>query len=707
MKGKSESSEGSDAFDMFMPSKVVRMLWRHKFMAVSIILLGTTLSALYTATLPVLYRSTASLLIENYNPNILTGEMQMPTIDFEIGTAYKILAESRPVAQRARELAAEPIGGAFEGRVQTQLLYLSVMDGDPRRAAKLANAWQRAFSEEMVRRSQYVATSAREFLDKSVPELRANWIKSQDELNRFASETHFDAQEFERSPVRRRIEDYPARLDDIRLKLNELEAEKRLLERKDITTTDLLQLPRARTDESLQALLKQIEMRRLKLLDMSERYRSDADEVKVVQESISKLMTEVQNASASLVRRIEFEYQKLKEESARLNEQIGQAQDEFTALKKNADQYKQLQSDVQRAERIYSDMAAKRGENEVISRYTLNTARPWESAEEAMAPYSPNWNKNVMSGLLLSLMLATLSAFIMEMLDDTVKTSRGLEKKMGVTTLGMVPASALNMSDSDGYVMVQRQARSAIADHFRNIHIALEVTHGIQSQGKAFIVTITSAGPNEGKSFVSSNLATLFASLSRRVLLVDADFRKCSLSRAFNQRPKTGLMDIISTGRWSKDAAIHNAAQGYWFLPAPRDQEELGSFDPQAFSMALDLMKKDFDVIIFDTPPVLAMADASAIARVSDVTILVARSRKTRMRELERAAAAVYGANAKEVTFIVNFVDPADARAEAYGYGGYGAGYGYSAPTPARGGAADAARFKNRKSSTGDRGAAS
>ncbi|HYF49033.1 MAG TPA: AAA family ATPase, partial [Planctomycetota bacterium] len=419
-------------------------------------------------------------------------------------------------------------------------------------------------------------------------------------------------------------------------------------------------------------------------------------------------MKDLQAASANLVRRLDIEYEELKEESRQLTVQIAQAQEEFTALKKNADKYKQLQSEVNIAERLYSELATKRSENEVNSRYTLMTARPWESAEEAMAPYSPNWRKNVISGLLLSLALATLSAFVLELLDDTVKTARALEKKLGVATLGMVPESPTSVSDTDGYAMVQRQARSPIADHFRNIHIALEVTHGIQSQGKAFIVTITSAGPNEGKSFVSANLATLFASLGRRVLLVDADFRKCSLSRAFNCRPKTGLMEIIAQGRWRKEAALFNESHGYHFLPAPSDQEELGSFDPQAFSTALDQMKKDFDVIVFDTPPVLAMADACAMARVSDVTILVARSRKTRMRELERAAAAVYGANAKEVTFVVNFVDPADASAESYGYGGYGYGYGYgSSSKPTRGGASDASRFKNRKTETEDRGAAS
>jgi succinoglycan biosynthesis transport protein ExoP len=685
MKTRESGGEGgSDAFDMFMPSKVLRMLWRHKLLAVCIIMMGLTVSALYTASLPVLYRSTASLLIENFNPNVLTGEMQTPNIDYEIGGAYKVLAESRPVTIQARELCAEPDGGAFEARVQSQLLFLSVTDSIPGRAAKLANAWQRAFSDEMVRRSQIPALTAREFLDKSVPELRGSWIKKQEELNKFGMDTHFDSLEFEHHPVRRRLEDLNGRMDEITLKLNGLEAEKRLLENHDVTTIDLLQLPRAKTDELLQMYVHQIESRRVRLLELKEKYRADSDEIRVVEEAIASLLKDVRKEADGLVRRITFEYEQLKDEGERLQAQVKHAQDEFNELKLRAATYKLLSSEVNMAEKLYSDLATKRSENEVISRYTLTTARPWESAEEAQAPYSPSWRKNMMSGLLLSLLVATISAFILELVDDTVKTSRSLEKKLGVATLGMIPSAPATMGDADGYVLVQRQTRSAIADNFRNIHIALEVTHGSQTRGKAFVITITSAGPNEGKSFVSSNLATLFSSLGRKVLLVDADFRKCSLSKAFNYKPKIGLMDIVAEGKWSPDLAIHNEAGGFSFLPAPTTgvEDKIESFDPKAFSRALELMQKDFDVIIFDTPPVLAMADASAIARVSDVTILVVRSRKTRMRDVERAAANVYGSNTKEVAFLVNFVDPADFDAEAYGYG-VGYGYGYSAAASA------------------------
>jgi len=86
-------------------------------------------------------------------------------------------------------------------------------------------------------------------------------------------------------------------------------------------------------------------------------------------------------------------------------------------------------------------------------------------------------------------------------------------------------------------------------------------------------------------------------------------------------------------------------------------------------------MRKDFDVIIFDTPPVLALPDACVLGQLSDVTLLVTRSRHTRLAQIERGAASLLAAQVKELAFVVNGLDASDAATETYG-GGYGYGYG-------------------------------
>src|SRR5262249_16234 len=106
--------------------------------------------------------------------------------------------------------------------------------------------------------------------------------------------------------------------------------------------------------------------------------------------------------------------------------------------------------------------------------------------------------------------------------------------------------------------------------------------------------------------------------------------------------------------------------------------------NPEVMNKVIDQMRKDYDVIIFDTPPVLALPDACVLGQFADVTLLVTRSRHTRLAQVERATQNLYAANVKDLVFVVNGVDAVDAAAENYGGGynysygyGYGKGYGY------------------------------
>src|SRR6185295_4592934 len=104
---------------------------------------------------------------------------------------------------------------------------------------------------------------------------------------------------------------------------------------------------------------------------------------------------------------------------------------------------------------------------------------------------------------------------------------------------------------ADAYTLVQHKSFSLVAEALRNLHIGLEVKHGAHRTGQPLTVTVTSAMANEGKSMVSSNLALLFANLGRKVLIIDADLRKRSLSHAFKSDDKQGLREILNGMPWS------------------------------------------------------------------------------------------------------------------------------------------------------------
>jgi capsular exopolysaccharide synthesis family protein len=202
--------------------------------------------------------------------------------------------------------------------------------------------------------------------------------------------------------------------------------------------------------------------------------------------------------------------------------------------------------------------------------------------------------------------------------------------------MGIIPASPIAMSDSEAYTVVQHKGFSLIAEALRNLHIGLEVKQGTRRPGEPLTITVTSAMANEGKSMVSSNLALLFAGLGRKVLLVDADMRKRSLSKAFQCDQKPGLRELLGNAPWSPSLAIAVGTPTFHLLPAGDvTRSSLDTIQPEAFARTLALLKPGFDVIIFDTPPVLPMADACIMGQASDVTLLIVRSRPGRDRRVQ------------------------------------------------------------------------
>ena len=244
-------------------SELLVALVRHKLLAACLVILGLGLTAGYTASRPVLYRSTASVLIENFNRSFMSYEDQGITYVQDVTKAQRILAQSRPVILRTIEISGETVEitsenslpNGFEARVDGQLLYLQVVDQKPERAMKLANAWSDAYVKEMTLRAQM----PKAFMDKSLEERRKDWMAKQDALNKFKREANFDPKDYETNPVKKNYDELSTKLNDITVQLASLEAERQVLVNSAEDSTAILQIPRAKTDTTLNGLQRQID----------------------------------------------------------------------------------------------------------------------------------------------------------------------------------------------------------------------------------------------------------------------------------------------------------------------------------------------------------------------------------------------------------------------------------------------------------------
>jgi capsular exopolysaccharide synthesis family protein len=194
--------------------------------------------------------------------------------------------------------------------------------------------------------------------------------------------------------------------------------------------------------------------------------------------------------------------------------------------------------------------------------------------------------------------------------------------------------------------------KSPIAEQFRTIRTNIQFSN-VDEELQTMIVT--SSGPGEGKSTTTANLAVVFAQQGKRVLLVDADLRKPTAHYTFRTENHVGLSNVL-TRQATLDEAVKTTDQdNLWVLTSgpipPNPSELLGS---KGMLMLLEKAKDEYDVIILDSPPVLAVTDAQVLSNLTDGVVLVVSSGKTEIESAKKAKELLDSAKAKILGVVLN-----------------------------------------------------
>jgi capsular exopolysaccharide synthesis family protein len=284
------------------------------------------------------------------------------------------------------------------------------------------------------------------------------------------------------------------------------------------------------------------------------------------------------------------------------------------------------------------------------------------------APIAPHPARNTILFGFLGLLVACAFVYVYEYLDDTVKSSEDLEEAASLATIGSVRDFRRDAS-SNGAANVALTLPSPEADAFRLIRTNLEFA----AVGRPLrTLLITSSNPREGKSTTSANLAVALAQAEKRVILVDADLRKPALHRLFGLPNRQGLSNLIATESRSIDDCLQETAlDGLRLLssgPLPPNPVDLLS--SARMRAVLDALTDRADVIIIDSPPVLAVADPIVLAWLVDGTLFVVDTSRTRAETLRDATEAIAKSGTRLLGAVLNKL-----KRGADGYDYYRAGY--------------------------------
>lgn len=296
-----------------------------------------------------------------------------------------------------------------------------------------------------------------------------------------------------------------------------------------------------------------------------------------------------------------------------------------------------------------------------------------DRAQVPVFPVRPRKALNVALALILGLFAGLGLVFLFESLDQTLKTGGDIETVLKTFCLVPVPLHKVDSSrpDAQAEFVSSRDRHSTISEAFRGLRTSILFSNP-DLQKKTFLVT--SASPSEGKTTVSVNLATVFAQAEERTILVDTDLRNPRLHSVFRIDRANGITDILALGKTDIKAFIHKTDIPNLDLLTcgevpPNPSELLGSRKMEDFIARL---LKDYDRVIFDTPPVLAATDAVVLSTKVDAAILVVKSGSTHRQAALRAVEAFRAVNARLMGAVLNMINSADQNAYHYYYYHYG-----------------------------------
>ena len=323
-------------------------------------------------------------------------------------------------------------------------------------------------------------------------------------------------------------------------------------------------------------------------------------------------------------------------------------------------------------ESLYLFLLNKREENALSQAMADNNARVIDSAEATKYPISPNRNKILALGILLGLALPTVSFLVIMFMDTRIHSRKDILGAVSVPFLGEIPLDKNYKSSRKGAANAYGYGDNVVTEAFRILRTNMSFM--AKKDRPLQVITFTSFNSGAGKSFVAFNLADSLAYTKKKVILIDLDIRKGSLSHRMHKHG-VGMTNYLADETIALNDIIHNCEKGYDFInagtAAPNPAELL--MDSRLDSMMEELRKR-YDYIVVDNVPVGLVADATIANRIADITIFVVRAGRLDKRQLPDIEKLYQEKVLNNMALILN---GSDLEHRGYGYGSYGYGYGY------------------------------
>lgn len=582
------------------------------------------------------------------------------------GLTAKDVAESAQVEMLLGRLAVSPVRNS-------RLVDISFTSRDPVLAAQVANRITETFIAFNSEASYNTSERATASLGHQIANLQEEIDAKEEELQAYARKHGIIPLSEKQNTTLKNLNDLNS--SSTKAQANRIEKEARYMALRESDPGNLEEVIENKLIQDLTAKMADLERQ---AANLSEKYKPEWPEMarlnRELEETRRRLEDERQALYGQVVGAARGAYEAARKEEDYFATALAKVKKEYQELNVKEIRYNNLRAEV--ANRRLTLEALVKRESETSSSIGMNdlaagNVRIVDPAEVPISPSSPRIFLNLLLSLFTGLGLGVGMAFFLEYLDKSVKDPDEFQEAAGVPCIGLIPvmhpaagrlrqvqARRRNGNHLPPVELISHEdIQSKVSEAFREIRTSLLVS---RAGGPPRLILITSSQPGEGKTVVALNLAITLAQIGRRVLLVDADLRKPRIHKLLRIDAGEGLTHYLSGAGPFRPQPVATRVPGLEVIPSgPLPPNPADLLDSERFLQVLrEFEAIGFDHILFDSPPLLAVADPSILAgRVNAVVLVVGAGTTSRdtvshaMQRLEQVKAPVVGGILNRIDF--------------------------------------------------------
>jgi capsular exopolysaccharide synthesis family protein len=629
--------------------------------------LVTGVTAVRAGKEPITYTAQARLLYEanSVASSVLGGSMYMPmSWNNPVDTQIQLITTRPNIEEVIKRLGLndpakghvmipeEVLGGlSAEVDKNTDIILLRYATMTPDLAVNVVNEMGRVFVERNRNYHQETARAARQFITEQLAKTEKGLQEAEDELRNFReSNGVFDIGGLGNATS--------SQLSNIDSSLINMEVDRKVAEEKlniarehlQVTDPGLLQrMEKLKADQVYANLQGALASGEAALTVKRTQFTEDAPEVVDAKNQLAKLRQAVQTRVKHVLGRglddqdlisqqtpteqrflgdlvdAQTEMSMLDARANALKSSRSEYESRFSALPAKDQQLAQLQRRKAAAEETYQVFLKREQEMRITEAMNLGNVRVIEEATQAI-PSASTYSRTVSLAALLGLIFGLGVALLVEFLDDRIRRPEEAQNVLELPILGMLPWVE-GREAAKRRLVVLEDPRSPVTESYRALQT---YTRMVEPDSRHQCFMLTSPGPKEGKSTVLANLAITSAQLGKRTLIVDTDLRAPSQHINFDRQNLMGIYDVVYEGCPLEEAIQRTDVEGLDILttgPVPPDPVQ--TLHSEAFKRMVDRLRRDYDAIFFDAPPINLFTDAAVLGRMADSVLLVVDVRST------------------------------------------------------------------------------